>query len=155
MIQLGRSRTFWWLFGAYAVFVLSATAIPGLVATTLIDRFELRDAEQDLRVKALEGLIFIRSVHHRNRVDGAGYPRPRRLTQKVSDTSGTTLWASKGSPNSFAARFAASRLRSLQSTPTGISMSGSDEMHRDPDNTTETAKEAPFPRGFGKWFVVD
>ncbi len=54
-------------------------------------------------MKALDGLIFIRSVHQRNLSRGAGYPLPMRLTQKVSSTSGVRRCGWTGNPDSEAA----------------------------------------------------
>jgi len=41
-------------------------------------------------MKALDGLILSRSVHHLNLCRGAGYPLPIKLTQKLSFTEGVS-----------------------------------------------------------------
>jgi two-component system phosphate regulon sensor histidine kinase PhoR len=51
-VHIGRSRTFWWLFGMSGALVLGSTIIIALVATRRVERFEFLQAEKDLRVKA-------------------------------------------------------------------------------------------------------
>ncbi len=75
------------------------------------------------RMNAFDGLILSRSVHQRNFGRGAGYPRPMRLTQKVSVTAGVSRCGVKGRPCSSAASAITSREWVTHAATTGFSTS--------------------------------
>lgn len=52
-MSIGRSRTFWRLFGAFALLVLASNALLGFVVVGRVQENEMRQIEESLRTKAL------------------------------------------------------------------------------------------------------
>ncbi|MBL8800253.1 MAG: HAMP domain-containing protein, partial [Planctomycetia bacterium] len=58
-MQTGRWRTFWRLFGTYAVLVLAVIAVLGKLIVNRVERFELKQIDDSLQAKAalIDGMV--------------------------------------------------------------------------------------------------